>query len=53
MSWDCISPDLSRNDIEKLDFSGDALRSLIQLLSLSALLELKIISGKAISRVGS
>ena len=25
MSWDCISPDLSRNDIEKLDFSGGPL----------------------------
>ena len=25
MSWDCISPDLSRNDIEKLDYSGGPL----------------------------
>ena len=25
MSWECISPDLSRNDIEKLDFSGGPL----------------------------
>ncbi len=27
MSWDKISPDLSRNDIEKLDFSGGPLTS--------------------------
>ena len=27
MSWDCISPDLSRNDFEKLGFSGGPLTS--------------------------